>query len=107
MDARIQACYPKLPPMVGYASTATFRAGSPPRGGDVYAGLGKQVELLASAPADIRFHISRGAVESFVNTVPLLHPRGYLQVQDIFVATMDEYRQGFLACYSLTRVKRC
>ena len=51
--------------------------------------------MLASAPADIRFHISRGAVESFVNTVPLLHPRGYLQVQDIFVATMDEYRQGF------------
>ena len=52
-------------------------------------------ELLGTAPADIRFHISRGAVESFVNTVPLLHPRGYLQVQDIFVATMDEYRQGF------------
>ena len=52
-------------------------------------------ELLARAPADVRFHISRGAVESFVNTVPLLHPRGYLQVQDIFVATMDEYRQGF------------
>ena len=52
-------------------------------------------ELLATAPADIRFHISRGAVESFVNTVPLLHPRGYLQVQDIFVTSMDEYRQGF------------
>jgi hypothetical protein len=52
-------------------------------------------DLLAGAPADIRFHISRGAVESFVNTVPLLHPRGYLQVQDIFVTTMDEYRQGF------------
>jgi hypothetical protein len=52
-------------------------------------------ELLEAAPADIRFHLSRGAVESFMNTVPLLHPRGYLQVQDIFVATMDEYRQGF------------
>ena len=52
-------------------------------------------DLLVGAPADIRFHISRGAVESFVNTVPLLHPRGYLQVQDIFVTTMDEYRQGF------------
>lgn len=52
-------------------------------------------DLLAGAPADIRFHISRGAVESFINTVPLLHPRGYLQVQDIFVTTMDEYRQGF------------
>ena len=50
MDGRIQACYPKLPPMVGYASTATFHAGSPPRGGDVYAGLGKQVELIAGAP---------------------------------------------------------
>jgi hypothetical protein len=52
-------------------------------------------DLLASAPEDVRFHVSRGAVESFVNTVPLLHPRGYLQVQDIFVTTMDEYRQGF------------
>jgi hypothetical protein len=52
-------------------------------------------DLLAAAPADVRFHVSRGAVESFVNTVPLLHPRGFLQVQDIFVTTMDEYRQGF------------
>jgi hypothetical protein len=61
------------------------------------AGLGPEhlEDLLATAPADIRFHISRGAVESFVNTVPLLHPRGYLQVQDIFVTSLDEYRQGF------------
>src|SRR5262245_6834059 len=50
MDRRIQACYPKLPPMVGYACTATFRAGSPPRSGDVYDGLVKQVELLAAYP---------------------------------------------------------
>ena len=52
-------------------------------------------DLLAEAPADIRFHLSRGAAESFVNTVPLLHPRGYLQVQDIFVSTIQEYTQGF------------
>jgi hypothetical protein len=52
-------------------------------------------DLLAESPADIRFHLSRGAAESFVNTVPLLHPRGYLQVQDIFVSTMKEYAQGF------------
>jgi hypothetical protein len=52
-------------------------------------------DLLATAPGDVRFHISRGAAESFVNTLPLLHPRGYLQVQDIFVAKMEEYRQGF------------
>jgi len=52
-------------------------------------------DLLADAPDDVRFHLSRGAAESFVHTVPLLHPRGYLQVQDIFVADMHEYRQGF------------
>ena len=50
MDARIRAYYPNLPPMVGYASTATFRAGSPPRAGDVYAGLAKQTELIAGSP---------------------------------------------------------
>jgi len=47
-DARIQACYPKLPPMVGFASTATFRAAAPPRAGDIYAGLAQQVEHLAA-----------------------------------------------------------
>jgi hypothetical protein len=52
-------------------------------------------DLLADAPQDIRFHLARGAAESFVNTVPLLHPRGYLQVQDIFVSTMKEYAHGF------------
>ena len=52
-------------------------------------------DLLATAPEDVRFHLSRGAAESFVNTLPLLHPRGYLQVQDIFVTSMDGYRQGF------------
>jgi hypothetical protein len=52
-------------------------------------------DLLGEAPADVSFHLSRGAAESFLNTLPLLHPRGYLQVQDIFVTSMDEYRQGF------------
>ena len=52
-------------------------------------------DLLNAAPYDIRFHLSRGAAESFANTLPLLHPRGYLQVHDIFVPAMDEYRQGF------------
>src|SRR5260370_289565 len=31
MDGRIQACFPKLPPMVGYASTATYRSAAAPR----------------------------------------------------------------------------
>jgi hypothetical protein len=42
-----------------------------------------------------RFHLSSGALESFVNTVPLLHPRGYLQVQDIFVTRLDDYGRLF------------
>jgi regulator of RNase E activity RraA len=48
MDARIKACYPALPPMVGFATTATFRAGAPPKGGDTYIGLGGQVEKIAA-----------------------------------------------------------
>ncbi len=47
------------------------------------------------APSDFRFHLSSGALESFMNTLPLLHPRGYLQVQDIFVTDLDQYRLGF------------
>jgi hypothetical protein len=60
-------------------------------------GLGRQDldDLLEMAPYDIRFHLSKGAAESFMNTLPLLHPRGYLQVQDIFVPAMEDYRQGF------------
>ncbi len=42
-----------------------------------------------------RFHLSSGAVESFLNTIPLLHPRGYLQVQDIFVTKLGDYSRMF------------
>jgi regulator of RNase E activity RraA len=50
MDGRIQACFPKLPVMVGYATTATFRSASPPRAGNVYAGLSEQVAAFAELP---------------------------------------------------------
>lgn len=50
MDARIRACYPKLPPMVGYASTATFRSAFPPTSGNVYSGLDQQVAAFAELP---------------------------------------------------------
>jgi 4-hydroxy-4-methyl-2-oxoglutarate aldolase len=50
MSGRIQACYPKLPPMVGYASTATFRAAAPPRSGNVYSGLVEQVASFPELP---------------------------------------------------------
>lgn len=52
-------------------------------------------KILEQAPSDLRFHLSSGALESFRNTLPLLHPRGYLQVQDIFVTSFGDYRIGF------------
>lgn len=50
MNASIRACFPKLPPMVGYALTSTFRSLAPPRSGDAYAGLTDQVEQFANLP---------------------------------------------------------
>ena len=44
MDSRIRACFPEMPPMVGFAATATFRSSAPPREGDAYASTGVQVE---------------------------------------------------------------
>lgn len=51
--------------------------------------------LIEAAPANMRFHLSSGATESFANTIPLLHPRGCLQVQDIFVERLNDYLHGF------------
>jgi hypothetical protein len=51
--------------------------------------------LIAEAPGDLRFQLSSGAAESFLNTIPLLHPRGYLQVQDIFVERLEDYLHGY------------
>ena len=51
--------------------------------------------LIENAPANIRFQMSSGATESFINTIPLLHPRGSLQVSDIFVEKLTDYLHGF------------
>jgi regulator of RNase E activity RraA len=50
MDHRIRCNYPQLPPMVGFATTASFRSDAPPAGGDAYASLERQVESFASLP---------------------------------------------------------
>ena len=47
MNGSIVACYPKLPPMVGFALTTTFRSMAPPRGGDAYSGIAQQLEAFA------------------------------------------------------------
>jgi regulator of RNase E activity RraA len=57
MDARVQACFPEMPPMVGFAATATFRSAGPPRGSDAYDALAAQVESFGelSGPAVVVF----------------------------------------------------
>ena len=50
MDKRISACYPTLPPMVGYASTAMFRSSVDPQGGKSYGSLDEQIEAFGELP---------------------------------------------------------
>ena len=50
MDRRIRSCFPELPPMVGYASTATFRSAAPALG-DAYSSMEKQVAAFSQAPS--------------------------------------------------------
>jgi len=50
MDARIRACFPEMPPIAGYAATATYRAAAPARGGDVYSTIDAQVESFSQVP---------------------------------------------------------
>lgn len=50
MNDKIKACFPEMPPLVGYAVTSTFRSMSPPRSSDVYAGLADQVVAFEKVP---------------------------------------------------------
>lgn len=50
MDQRIQCNFPELPPMVGFATTASFRSDAPPVGGDAYGSIEKQLEQFEQLP---------------------------------------------------------
>ena len=50
MDSRIRSCFPEMPPIVGFASTATMRTAQPPVGGEVYSSLDEQVARFAELP---------------------------------------------------------
>lgn len=52
-------------------------------------------DLLAPFPGDLRLHLSTMATQSFVHTLPLLHPRGMFQVQDLFVTSLEQYHGSF------------
>jgi 4-hydroxy-4-methyl-2-oxoglutarate aldolase len=50
MDGRIRACFPEMPPVVGYAATATMRCAFPRSEGAVYGSLDEQVARFAEIP---------------------------------------------------------
>src|SRR5205809_688030 len=50
MDGRIKANFPHLPPMVGYAATATFRSAAAPLGRNVYTEMDKQIVAFMQVP---------------------------------------------------------
>jgi 4-hydroxy-4-methyl-2-oxoglutarate aldolase len=47
----LKAIYPKLPPAVGYAVTATFRAAYPAESGDSYGGMPELIAQAMATPA--------------------------------------------------------
>lgn len=50
MDARVKCNFPELPPVIGYACTASFRSDAPPKGGDAYGSIQKQLEQFEQLP---------------------------------------------------------
>lgn len=50
MDARVKCNFPEFPPVIGYACTAAFRSDAPPKGGDAYGSIQKQLEQFEQLP---------------------------------------------------------
>jgi regulator of RNase E activity RraA len=50
MSSSIRAIYPQLPPIAGYATTATFRSAFPSGEKDVYKRIGEHVESMQPIP---------------------------------------------------------
>jgi 4-hydroxy-4-methyl-2-oxoglutarate aldolase len=50
MDGRIRACFPEMPPIVGYASTATIRTAYARLEGSIYGTLDQQVSRFSELP---------------------------------------------------------
>jgi putative S-adenosyl-L-methionine-dependent methyltransferase len=57
---------------------------------------GELLRPILESGGDIRMHVNNGAVASFIDTLPLLHPYGRLLNHDLFVRDADRYRSGFL-----------
>ncbi len=56
---------------------------------------GEILRPLLAAGGDVRMHVSNGALSSFADTLPLLHPFGRLVCHDLFTTSPRDYRTGF------------
>lgn len=56
---------------------------------------GDLLRSLLESDGDIRIHVSNGALSSFAETLPLLHPFGRLQCHDLFLTDVRHYHTGF------------
>ena len=56
---------------------------------------GEILRPLLAAEGDVRMHVSNGALASFADTLPLLHPFGRVVCHDLFTTGAGEYRAGF------------
>jgi len=56
---------------------------------------GEQLRSQLEADGDIRMHVNNGALSSFAETLPLLHPFGRLECHDLFLSDVRQYRTGF------------
>jgi hypothetical protein len=56
---------------------------------------GEILRPLLEADGDVRMHVSNGALSSFAETLPLLHPFGRLHCHDLFVTDRHQYHVGF------------
>jgi hypothetical protein len=56
---------------------------------------GEMLRALLTAEGDIRMHVSNGALSSFADTLPLLHPFGRLVCHDLFTTSAAQYLAGF------------
>jgi hypothetical protein len=56
---------------------------------------GEILRPLLAAEGDVRMHVSNGALSSFTDTLPLLHPFGRVVCHDLFTTGHEQYRTGF------------
>jgi hypothetical protein len=56
---------------------------------------GEILRPIVEANGDVRMQLSNGAVSSFLDSLPLLHPFGVLQCHDLFATSIEQYETGF------------